>query len=99
MRKKLPVALMYAPPPLAGLASRPILEGPATLTAGKGRMMEFPMAFSNLYLLLAVCVAGVIGLASAPLVIRGARVGIRVLLTIIGVLIGLLLLEALPVLT
>ena len=72
---------------------------PATLTAGKGRMMEFPMAFSNLYLLLAVCVAGVIGLASAPLVIRGARVGIRVLLTIIGVLIGLLVLEALPVLT
>ncbi|YCQ10317.1 hypothetical protein M1D44_09880 [Ralstonia sp. SA306] len=69
------------------------------LIAGKGRMMEFPMAFSNLYLLLAVCVAGVIGLASAPLVIRGARVGIRVLLTIIGVLIGLLVLEALPVLT
>nr|WP_231973091.1 hypothetical protein [Ralstonia insidiosa] len=57
------------------------------------------MAFSNLYLLLAVCVAGVIGLVSAPLAIRGARIGIRVLLTIIGVLIGLLVLEALPVLT
>lgn len=70
-----------------------------SLRAGKGRMMEFPMAFSNLYLLLAVCVAGVIGLVSAPLAIRGARVGIRVLLTIIGVLIGLLVLEALPVLT
>ncbi len=62
-------------------------------------MMEFPMAFSNLYLLLAVCVAGVIGLVSAPLAIRGARVGMRVLLTIFGVLIGLLVLEALPVLT
>ena len=61
--------------------------------------MEFPMAFSNLYLLLAVSVAGVIGLASAPLVIRSARVGIRVLLAVIGVLIGLLVLEALPVLT
>lgn len=83
---------------VAGFGMRPILETPAT-RGRKGRMMEFPMAFSNLYLLLAVCVAGVIGLASAPLVIRGTRMGIRVLLTIIGVLIGLLLLEALPVLT
>ncbi|UWD92188.1 hypothetical protein NY025_14555 [Ralstonia pseudosolanacearum] len=57
------------------------------------------MAFSNLYLLLAVCVAGLIGLASAPLVIRSARVGVRVLLTVIGVLLGLLVLEVLPVLT
>lgn len=94
------VTLMYVTvPTLAGSSAPPILKRPAMLTAGKGRMMEFPMAFSNLYLLLAVCVAGVIGLASAPLVIRGARVGIRVLLTIIGVLIGLLVLEALPVLT
>ncbi len=69
------------------------------MQAGKGRMMEHPMAFSNLYLLLAVCVAGLIGLASAPLVIRSARVGVRVLLTVIGVLLGLLVLEALPVLT
>ncbi|CBJ38120.1 putative transmembrane protein (fragment) [Ralstonia solanacearum CMR15] len=57
------------------------------------------MAFSNLYLLLAVCVAGLIGLASAPLVIRSARLGVRVLLTVIGVLLGLLVLEVLPVLT